>query len=180
MHPKVRLGQAHSCVLVLLGARLDGTKELIAPAEGLRESSESWAGLLRDCRRRGMRDSELVVGDGAMGLWRALYNAEDRAHAEKAIAAFAKTYGARFPKAVAKITDDAEELRAFYSSAPAPASNAATSWSGPRWQSHDTAPPRRCRPMAPRRWAWVTRGSVRCRDGRSPSRRDRRGWPIRR
>ncbi|MFF1490247.1 transposase [Streptomyces sp. NPDC058319] len=72
VHPKVRLGQAHSCVLVLLGVRLDGTKELIALAEGLRESTESWADLLRDCRRRGKRDPELVVGDGAMGLWRAL------------------------------------------------------------------------------------------------------------
>ncbi|MEU5978201.1 IS256 family transposase [Streptomyces sp. NPDC047315] len=153
VHPKVRLGQAHSCVLVLLGVRVDGTKELIALAEGLRESTESWADLLRDCRRRGMRDPELVVGDGAMGLWRALaevfpttrhqrcwvhqarnvtnalpksaqpgatramqeiYNAEDRTHAEKAIGAFARTYGAKFPKAVAKITDDAEELLAFY------------------------------------------------------------------
>ncbi|MFF5506496.1 IS256 family transposase [Streptomyces roseolus] len=153
VHPKVRLGQAHSCVLVLLGVRLDGTKELIALAEGLRESTESWADLLRDCRRRGMRDPELVVGDGAMGLWNALAevfpaarhqrcwvhkarnvtnalpksaqpgatkamqeicNAEDRSHAEKAIEAFAKTYGAKWPKAVAKITDDAEELLAFY------------------------------------------------------------------
>ncbi|GAA2239321.1 hypothetical protein GCM10010430_20640 [Kitasatospora cystarginea] len=42
--------------------RRDGTKELIAPAERLRESAESWADLLRDCRRRGMRDPELVVG----------------------------------------------------------------------------------------------------------------------
>jgi transposase-like protein len=149
VHPKVRLGQAHSCVLVLMGVRLDGTKELIALADGLRESAESWADLLRDCRRRGMRDPELVVGDGAMGLWKGLaevfpaarhqrcwvhkarnvtnalpksaqpgatkamqeiYNAEDRTHAEKAIEAFTKTYGAKFPKAVAKITDDAEEL----------------------------------------------------------------------
>ena len=72
VHPKVRPGQAHSCVLVLMGVRLDGTKELVALAEGLRESTESWADLLRDCRRRGMRDPELVVGDGAMGLWKAL------------------------------------------------------------------------------------------------------------
>src|SRR4051794_6850731 len=43
VHPKVRLGQAHSCVLVLLGVRVDGTKELIALTEGLRESTESWA-----------------------------------------------------------------------------------------------------------------------------------------
>ncbi|MFD8308889.1 IS256 family transposase [Streptomyces sp. NPDC059690] len=153
VHPKVRLGQAHSCVLVLLGARTDGTKKLIAMAEGLRESTESWADLLRDCRRRGMRDPELVVGDGAMGLWRALaevfpaarhqrcwvhkarnvtnalpksaqpgatramqeiYNVEDRAHAEKAIDAFVKTYGQKWPKAVTKIVDDREELLAFY------------------------------------------------------------------
>ena len=153
MHPKVRLGQEHSCVLVLLGVRLDGTKELITLAEGLRESTESWADLLRDCRRRGMHDPELVVGDGAMGLWKALAevfpaarhqrcwvhmarnvtnsfpksaqpgatkamqeicNAEDRAHAEKAIKAFEKTYRAKWPKAVAKITDDAEELLALY------------------------------------------------------------------
>jgi putative transposase len=40
-------------------------------------------------------------------------NAEDRAHAEKAIEGFAKTYGAKFPKAAAKITDDAEELLAL-------------------------------------------------------------------
>lgn len=72
VHPKVRLGQAHSCVLVLLGVRLDGTKELIVLAEGLRESTESWVDLLRDCRRRGMRDPELVIADGATGLWRAL------------------------------------------------------------------------------------------------------------
>jgi transposase-like protein len=41
-------------------------------------------------------------------------NAEDREHAEKAIEAFAKTYGTKWPKAVAKITDDREELLAFY------------------------------------------------------------------
>lgn len=52
--------------------RLDGTKALIALTEGLRESTESWADLLRDCRGRGMRDPELVVGDDAMGLWKAL------------------------------------------------------------------------------------------------------------
>ncbi|MFD5472539.1 IS256 family transposase [Streptomyces sp. NPDC127105] len=153
VHPKVRLGQARSCVLVLMGVRTDGSKELIALAEGLRESTESWADLLRDCRRRGMRDPELVVGDGVMGLWRALaevfpqarhqrcwvhktrnvvnalpksaqpgakkalqeiYNAEDRDHAEKAVKDFGRACGAKWPKAVTKITDDVDELLAFY------------------------------------------------------------------
>ena len=51
---------------------------------------------------------------GATKAMQEIYNAEDRGHAEKAIEAFAKTYGARFPKAVAKITEDRDELLAVY------------------------------------------------------------------
>lgn len=43
-----------------------------------------------------------------------IYRAEDRAHAEKAIEAFTRAYGTKWPEAVAKITDDAEELLEFY------------------------------------------------------------------
>lgn len=73
VHPKVRLWAGP---LLRAGAargpsgRHQGVGRALA--EGLRESTESWADLLRDCRRRGMRDPELVVGDGAMGLWKAL------------------------------------------------------------------------------------------------------------
>ena len=41
-------------------------------------------------------------------------DAEDREHAEKAIKDFAAAYGAKYPKAVAKITDDQEQLLAFF------------------------------------------------------------------
>ena len=30
------------CLLVMIGVRADGTKELVALADGFRESSESW------------------------------------------------------------------------------------------------------------------------------------------
>jgi transposase-like protein len=43
-----------------------------------------------------------------------IYNVEDRTHAGKAIEQFARTYGTKWPKAVAKITDDRDELLAFY------------------------------------------------------------------
>lgn len=56
----------------MMGVRADGTKELIAMADGYRESSESWAGLLRDCRRRGVRAPIRAVGDGALGFWNAI------------------------------------------------------------------------------------------------------------
>jgi putative transposase len=72
IHLKVRLEQDKVCLLVMIGVRADGTKELIALADGFRESSKSWADLLRDCKRRGMRAPVLAVGDGALGFWKAL------------------------------------------------------------------------------------------------------------
>ena len=66
IHTKVRLGQdARLCCLVMVGARPDGKKELIALQDGYRESTESWAELLRDLRNRRMRAPVLAVGDGA-------------------------------------------------------------------------------------------------------------------
>jgi transposase-like protein len=153
IHFKVRLEQARLCCLVIVGVRADGTKELIAVCDGERESTESWAELLRDLRRRGMRAPVVAVGDGALGLWAALRDvfpatrhqrdwvhkvanvlgclpaavqagarkalaeirdAPDRQHAERAIEVFARDYGTKWPKAVAKITDDAEELLCFF------------------------------------------------------------------
>jgi putative transposase len=72
IHFKVRLDQDRVCTLVIIGARADGKKELVALADGHRESTESWADLLRECKRRGMRAPVLAVGDGALGFWTAL------------------------------------------------------------------------------------------------------------
>jgi len=52
----------------MIGVRADGTKELIALADGHRESTESWADLLRGCKRRGMTAPVLAIGDGALGF----------------------------------------------------------------------------------------------------------------
>jgi len=72
IHVNVRLDQAKLCLLVLIGVRTDGRKELVALADGYREATESWADLLRDCKHRGMRASVLAIGDGALGFWGAL------------------------------------------------------------------------------------------------------------
>ena len=66
------LEDEHSCLLVVIGAREDGAKELLAMGLGYRESTESWAGVLRDLRERGLGAPLLAVGDGALGLWAAL------------------------------------------------------------------------------------------------------------
>jgi len=153
IHLRIRLGEGKLCLLVMIRVRADGRKELVALADGHRESAESWADLLRDCKRRGMRAPMLAVGDGALGFWSAvrevlpetreqrcwfhkianvlaalpksaqpgakkalaeIWNAEDKDHARAAVKAFAAAYGAKFPKAAAKVTDDLDELLAFY------------------------------------------------------------------
>ena len=68
----IRLAEHKLCLLVMIGVRADGHKELIALADGYRESTESWADLLRDRARRGMRAPVLAAGDGAPGFWGAL------------------------------------------------------------------------------------------------------------
>src|SRR4029453_10603725 len=72
IHFGVRLDQDRGCPLVIIGVRAGGKKELAAVTGGHRESTGSWAGLLRDCKRRGMRAPVLAIGDGALGLWAAL------------------------------------------------------------------------------------------------------------
>jgi putative transposase len=72
IHLKVRLEADKVCLLVIIGVRADGRKELVALADGFRESAESWADLLRDCKLRGMAAPVLAVGDGALGFWKAV------------------------------------------------------------------------------------------------------------
>ncbi len=75
--------QDRLCCLVIVGVRPDGRKELVAVTDGYRESTDSWADLLRDLRDRGLRAPTLAVGDGALGLWAALRDVFDGQVAEQ-------------------------------------------------------------------------------------------------
>jgi len=69
----VRLDEERSCVLVLMGALEDGTKELLAVVDGYRESTQSWRELLQQLKRHGLTVApKLAVGDGSLGFWLAL------------------------------------------------------------------------------------------------------------
>jgi len=73
VHVSVRLGEDDRlCLLVVIGVREDGVKELLAVEDGYRESTESWAGVMRDLKARGLNEPRLVIGDGALGTWAAL------------------------------------------------------------------------------------------------------------
>jgi putative transposase len=69
----IRLSDDRPCVLVLMGALADGTKELIAMVDGERESEQSWKQLLVDAQSRGLVEApKLATGDGALGFWKAI------------------------------------------------------------------------------------------------------------
>jgi len=68
----VRLEEDRLACLVIIGVLPDGRKEVIALEDGYRESTESWASVLRDLKRRGMPEPVLAIGDGALGFWAAL------------------------------------------------------------------------------------------------------------
>jgi len=73
VHFGVRLEDASQCILVVIGATVDGKKELLAMLDGYRESAASWKELLLDLKQRGLTiDPKLAVGDGALGFWKAL------------------------------------------------------------------------------------------------------------
>jgi putative transposase len=73
VHFNIRLEEDRQCILVLMGATADGQKELVAIADGYRESEQSWMELLLDVKSRGLViDPKLATGDGALGFWKAL------------------------------------------------------------------------------------------------------------
>ena len=68
-----RMEHDKQCILVIIGADQWGRKELLAIADGYRESAQSWRELLLDLKRRGLEVApELAVGDGALGFWKGL------------------------------------------------------------------------------------------------------------
>jgi putative transposase len=73
VHFNIRLEEGRQCILVLMGATAEGKKELIAIADGYRESEQSWKELLLDCKARGLEvEPSLAIGDGALGFWKAM------------------------------------------------------------------------------------------------------------
>ena len=73
VHFNIRLEEDRQCILVLMGATAEGSKELIAVVDGYRESEQSWRELLLSCKQRGLTmDPKLATGDGALGFWKAL------------------------------------------------------------------------------------------------------------
>jgi Transposase, Mutator family len=94
-----------------MGATADGKKELIAIADGYRESEQSWKELLLDVHARGLDvEPSLAIGDGALGCWKAMRQVwgttrEQRCWVHKASNVLDKTPKGSQPKAKRMLHD---------------------------------------------------------------------------
>jgi transposase-like protein len=142
------------CLLVIIGATEDGTKELVAIEGGFRESELCWTQLLLSLKGRGLKiGPKLAVGDGALGFWNALskvygdsrwqrcwvhktanvlnklpkslqakakaklhqiWQAPDKAEAQRHFNDFIRVYGAKYPKVAECLQKDHQVLLTFY------------------------------------------------------------------
>jgi putative transposase len=130
------------CLLVIIGAREDGKKELLALESGFRESELSWTELLLDLKHRGLTTPpKLAIGDGALGFWKRcwvhksanvlnqlpkslqakakeklhqIWMAPDKTEAQRHLDEFISIYEAKYPKAAACLKKDRDVLLTFY------------------------------------------------------------------
>jgi transposase-like protein len=72
VYVKAGLEKEKAALLVVVAGLRDGSKRVLAVESGHRESTESWATVLRGLKDRGLAAPKLVIGDGALGLWGAL------------------------------------------------------------------------------------------------------------
>lgn len=71
IYVKAGLEKDKAALLVVIGAMSDGRKEVLALVPGYRESTESWLGVLRDLRDRGLEAPTLFLADGNKAIWAA-------------------------------------------------------------------------------------------------------------
>jgi putative transposase len=115
------LDESRLCALVIVGVRADGTRQLVSITDGERESTESWADVLRDLRRRGMTAPVIAIGDGALGFWAALRDVFPNTRTQRCWVHKAANVADALPKsaqpaarkAIAEIRDAADRAHAL-------------------------------------------------------------------
>jgi transposase-like protein len=113
-----RIEEERSRILVIIGAKFNGEKELLAIAAGFRESEESWKELPLELKDRGMTgDPKLAIADGALGFWKALPKVFPTTKAQRCWVHKTANVLDKMPKnvkAVESLKEDRDELMAFY------------------------------------------------------------------
>jgi putative transposase len=99
-------------VLVAVGVRADGHREILGVVEGAKEDAESWRGFLRHLKERGLRGVRLFVSDKSLGLIEALGEFYPEAAWQRCAVHFYRNVFTVVPKA--KVKEVAAMLKAIH------------------------------------------------------------------
>lgn len=83
IYVKAGLEKDKAALLIIIGALTNGKKVFLACESGYRESKESWSGVLRDLKARGLKLGSLMIADGHLGIWSALGEIHPKGHEQR-------------------------------------------------------------------------------------------------
>jgi len=101
-------------VLVAIGVAADGYRQVLGVAEGAKEDKAGWRGFLRHLKKRGLKDSQLVISDACLGLMESLGDFYPEAKWQRCIVHFYRNVFTVVPRV--KVSDVARMLKAIHAS----------------------------------------------------------------
>jgi transposase-like protein len=101
-------------VLVAVGVRADGYREILGVAEGAKEDAEGWRQFLRSLKARGLRGVRLVVSDKCLGLVEAVGETYPAARWQRCVVHFYRNVFTAVPRG--QVQDVAAMLKAIHAS----------------------------------------------------------------
>lgn len=99
-------------VLVAVGVREDGYREILGVMEGAKEDTESWRGFLRHLKQRGLRGPQLFISDKCLGLVESLAEFYPQAAWQRCAVHFYRNVFTVVPKG--KVKEVAAMLKAIH------------------------------------------------------------------
>jgi len=109
-------------VLVAVGVRSDGYREILGACEGMKEDTASWRDFLRCLKQRGLRGVKLVTSDKCLGLLEALGECYPEAAWQRCVVHFYRNVFTVVPKG--KVKEVAAMLKAIHAQEDRPAARA--------------------------------------------------------
>src|SRR5690606_9370638 len=99
-------------VLVAVGVREDGYREILGVMEGAKEDTESWRSFLRHLKQRGLRGPQLFISDKCLGLVESLAEFYPQAAWQRCAVHFYRNVFTVVPKG--KVKEVAAMLKAIH------------------------------------------------------------------
>ena len=90
-------------ILVAMAVNEEGEREVLGACEGMKEDKESWLNFLRDLKARGLRGTQLFIGDKNLGLLEAVHTVYPTARYQRCTVHFYRNVMSVVPRSKVKL-----------------------------------------------------------------------------